>query len=187
MAWFHLHPLLTACTRGRMRVFLRGDWMAVPLHIVEFRARPPTPSSWPCADASQKPLHSLTLLSPSSHGLAGQNSAIVPPRGVHRLANSPGSHSYAPCTVCTNGFKTTAWRTWTCRKKKVCSHIILGFFFFFYKLNSSPVVPTVCPSTLISSQWKPSTSLNPKSLCVFISACVCYCGSVCLVSKCINL
>ena len=174
-----------------MRVFLRGEWMAVPLRIVEFRDRPPTPSSWPCADASQKPLHSLTLLSPSSHGLAGQNPAIVPPRGVHRLANSPThTHTHHVRYVQMDSKQQHSIPEPVEKKKKkkhLLTYHIRFFFFFFYKLNSSPVVPTVCPSTLISSQWKPSTSLNPKSLCVFISACVCYCGSVCSVSKCINL
>lgn len=39
-----------------------------------------------------------------------------------------------------------------------------------------PVFPTVCPP--ISFQWKPSTSLNPNSLCVFTHTRVCCCGSV---------
>lgn len=38
-----------------------------------------------------------------------------------------------------------------------------------------PVFPTVCPP--ICSQWKPSTSLNPNSLCVFTHVHVCCCGS----------
>lgn len=134
MAWFHLHPLLTVCARGRMRVFLRGDWMAVSLRIVEFRARPPTPSSWPCADASQKPLHSLTLLSPSSHGLTGQNPAIVPPRGVHRLANSP-AHTHTRHVRYVQMDSKQQHSIPEPVEKKTKKRLLtyhIGFFFFFF-------------------------------------------------------
>ena len=65
--------------------------------LLNWRAHPPTLSSWPRVDASQKPLHSLTPLSPSSHGRARQNPAIVPPRtdsGAHMLANRR-AHTHA--------------------------------------------------------------------------------------------
>lgn len=93
---------------------------------------------------------------------------------------------YTRCTICTDGLKAAAEYTctWTFWKNIICSMISKSFFF---KLNIFPVVPTACPPTLISIQWKPSTSLNPISLCVFMCFCVCYCGSVYWVSKCINL
>lgn len=166
------------------------EWLLL-CALLSWRARPPTPSSWPCADASQKPLHSLTPLSLSSHGLARQNPAIVSPRGVHRLANSRAhTHTHcASCTACTDGFRAMAKQYLNLQKKHTLHHLLTQYQDVFHKLNSFPVVssPTVCPPTLISSQRKPSTSLNPKSLCVFMHACVCYCGSVCWLSKCISL
>lgn len=58
-----------------------AEWPVLGV-LLSLRARPPTPSWQPCADASMKPLHSLTLLSPSSHSLARQNPAIVASHGV---------------------------------------------------------------------------------------------------------
>lgn len=58
-----------------------AEWPVLGV-LLSLWGRPPTPSWQPCADASMKPLHSLTLLSPSSHSLARQNPAIVPSHGV---------------------------------------------------------------------------------------------------------
>lgn len=44
-----------------------------------------------------------------------------------------------------------------------------------------PVFPTVCPP--ISSQWKPSTSLNPNSPCVFTHVRICCGGSALCKSR----
>lgn len=85
-------PLLTLSAYGCVRVCVSSceatEWL-FSRTLLSQRAHPPTPSSWPCTDASQRPLHSLTLLSPSSHGPARQNPAIVSSCGVQRLANSP--------------------------------------------------------------------------------------------------
>lgn len=61
-----------------------AEWPVLGI-LLSLWGHPPTPSWWPCADASMKPLHSLTLLSPSSHSLARQKPTIVL---MHGVANS---------------------------------------------------------------------------------------------------
>lgn len=130
--------------------------------LLSWRGCPPTPSWQPCADAPMKPLHSLTFLSPSSHSPARQNPAIVPSHG----GASSQTHTR---TVFPDGFQITYMY------KNTSVHLAKKSMQCRLFADGSPVFPTVCPP--ISSQWKPSTSLNPNSLCVFTHTDVCCCAS----------
>lgn len=120
-----------------LRVVLWGNWMDVSRCIVALE----DPSSYTLIMALcwriQKPLHSLTLLSPSSHGSAMQNPAIVPPRTVcieHRPANSQAqTNAYcAPYTQCTDGCRVTAKHTWTYRKNSKMSILLHENIMMFF-------------------------------------------------------
>lgn len=147
VALFHLLLLLT------MPAFLHADWIG----CASARCRsnhPPTPS-WPCTDASMKPLHSLTLLSPYAHGSATQNLAIV----VMQDSQTDQPHACVRCTVSAQFDRPTKGQHEhgnmnVCLAHRCCCFFVCFFYFFPH-----------------STTRYPSLTLSGDSL----SACACVC------------
>lgn len=122
-------PLLTVCAYGCMRVFLRGDWMAVPRHIVELEGS----SSYTLIMALRWRIPEASSLIDSSVPFLPRprwaESSYCPTTRCTQASKQPSSHS--PCTVCTDGLRAAAKHTWAYRKNMlliICSHNIGRFF-----------------------------------------------------------
>lgn len=125
--WLDFTCAFVDCVAACVPSHEAAEWPVLGI-LLSLWGHPPTPSWWPCADASMKPLHSLTLLSPSSHSLARQNPTIVP---IHGVANSQ-THA------CVHMHSISRWipnSKYICKntsvhlaKEKSCSLMVSQFF-----------------------------------------------------------
>lgn len=168
MAGFHLR-LCWLC--GCMCVIPWGGWMAGPWCIVEFVG----PSSYTLIAALCWRIHEASSLIDSSVPFLPQpGQAESCYCTVTRCSEQSNTHSCTHAQRFQMDFKLYIFiyidiknpSLDLAKKNMQCTLFADGF----------PVFPTVCPP--ISFQWKPSTSLNPNSLCVFTYTRVCCCGSV---------
>lgn len=134
--------------------------------------RPPTPS-WPCADASMKPLHSLTLLSPSAHGSATQNPAIVAMQDTGSQTDQPHAcvrWLHCMCTVCPDRWKASMTTGIWMRAQP--TKLVYLFFFFSYS-HRAPDIPNLL-------------SLETVWVCVHVCASLCWLVEFCINPICCN-
>lgn len=171
-------PLLTVQLHACL---LWGYWMAVPLRIVELEASSShtliMALGWRIPEASSLIDSSVPFLP----RLRQAESCYCPTTRCTRAGKQSGSHS---CTHAQYVQMDSEEHTWTFSKNNMqCTlfaHLISSCFI------QTKLVFQLFPQFALHPQpplsGKPSTSLNPNSLCVFMLACVSHCGSVCIVS-----
>lgn len=152
---------------------LHADWIGSASACCRDN-RPPTPS-WPCADASTKPLHSLTLLSPFRPRQRYTESCHCGD-ARHGLPNRPASRLCALAALFLHSLSRQMKGKYEHRNMNMCSaHQMFFLFFFFLRYSHrAPDIPNllsleavwVCVHVCASLCWLVEFGINPsRSFC----------------------